>query len=102
MKKSFRKHPEDFRQASPLHRVHADAPAMLLVQGTHDTMAPAKGALMFSEALKSISRQAVVLMEFSGAQHAFDILPSLRTRQMIWGVGRFLNGVMAKPPEARP
>ena len=101
LKKRFTEFPEAFQKASPLHQIHSKTPAMLLVQGKNDTMAPLAGARLFAKALKKTSQEPVVLMEFSGTQHAFDILPSLRTRQMIRGVGRFLNLIVKDLPEKK-
>ena len=40
--------------------------------------------------LRAVSRQPVVYAEIPGAQHAFEIFPSLRSALAIDGVERFL------------
>jgi acetyl esterase/lipase len=86
---------EAYEAASPVARVHADAPPFLLVHGTHDTLAPVGGARHFAEALRDGSRAQVVYMEIPGAQHAFEIFPSVRTAHVVDGVARFLESVRA-------
>jgi acetyl esterase/lipase len=84
---------EAYEAASPVARVHADAPPFLLVHGTHDTLAPVGGARHFAEVLREGSRAPVVYMEIPGAQHAFEIFPSVRTAHVVDGVARFLESV---------
>jgi acetyl esterase/lipase len=86
---------EAYEAASPVARVHADAPPFLLVHGTHDTLAPVGGARHFAEVLREGSRASVVYMEIPGAQHAFEIFPSVRTAHVVDGVARFLESVRA-------
>jgi acetyl esterase/lipase len=82
-----------YEAASPVDRVHAGAPPFLVVHGTHDTLAPVGGARHFAEALRETSRAKVVYLEVPGAQHAFEIFPSVRTRHVVDGVARFLEGL---------
>jgi acetyl esterase/lipase len=84
-----------YEAASPVARVHAEAPPFLLVHGTHDTLAPVGGARHFAEVLREGSRAPVVYMEIPGAQHAFEIFPSVRTAHVVDGVARFLQSVRA-------
>jgi acetyl esterase/lipase len=86
---------EAYEAASPVARVHADAPPFLVVHGTHDTLAPVGGARHFAEALREGSRAQVVYVEIPGAQHAFEIFPSVRTAHVVDGVARFLESVRA-------
>ncbi|MGD0524345.1 MAG: alpha/beta hydrolase [Polyangiaceae bacterium] len=80
-----------YEAASPVDRVHAGAPPFLLVHGTHDTLAPVAGARHFAEVLRETSRAKVVYLEVPGAQHAFEIFPSVRTRHVVDGAARFLE-----------
>jgi acetyl esterase/lipase len=93
--------------ASPVARVHPDAPPFLVVHGTRDTLAPVEGARHFVDALRGVSSAPVVYMEIPGAQHAFEVFPSLRTRHVVDGVARFLEATRststqttASPPAA--
>jgi acetyl esterase/lipase len=53
--------------------VHADAPPFFILHGDCDTLAPVDDARIFTEQLRSKSKQPVLYAELPGAQHAFDI-----------------------------
>lgn len=93
MKAFFDVEPEKFRRASPMDRVHAEAPPFLIVHGDRDTLAPVEDARLFSQLLDSTSRAPVVYAELRGAQHAFDIFASPRTARMLDGTLRFLTEI---------
>jgi acetyl esterase/lipase len=93
MKAFFDTEPEKFRRASPLDRVHADAPPFLIVHGDRDTLAPVEDARLFTETLREVSRSEVMYTELRGAQHAFDIFASPRTARMLDGTLRFLTAM---------
>ena len=86
--------PEESRaaweRASPISRVGGAAPPFLMVHGTHDTLAPIAGARRFAAALRERCEGPVVLAEFDGAQHAFEIFPSVRTAITLEVIERFL------------
>ncbi|MEQ1785985.1 MAG: alpha/beta hydrolase [Acidimicrobiales bacterium] len=88
--------PERFRDASPLHHVNADAPPFFAIHGDKDTLAPVEDARAFVAALRAVSRQPVLYAEMQGAQHAFEVFPSLRTARVIEGVERFLSTLWAR------
>lgn len=83
--------PERYRDASPRHRVHADAPPFLVLHGTRDSLVPIADAHHFVEALRGVSRQPVLFGEMIGGQHAFDVIPSWRTAPVIEAIERFLT-----------
>jgi acetyl esterase/lipase len=83
--------PEKFRDASPIHHVRADAPPFLIVHGDRDTLAPVADARLFAERLKAVSTAPVLYAEMRGAQHAFEVFPSVRSARVIEGVERFLT-----------
>jgi acetyl esterase/lipase len=93
MKAFFDKEPEKFRRASPLDRIHPDAPPFLIVHGNRDTLAPVQDARLFAEKLREVSRAPVMYAELRGAQHAFDIFASPRTARMLDGTLRFLTAM---------
>jgi acetyl esterase/lipase len=93
MKAFFDKEPEKFHRASPLDRVHADAPPFLIVHGDRDTLAPVEDAQLFVKTLRETSRSEVMYTELRGAQHAFDIFASPRTARMLDGTLRFLTAM---------
>lgn len=87
--------PDRWRQASPVTWVGPDAPPMMLVHGTNDSLAPVEGARVLAAALRGASRQPVVFAELPRTQHAFDIYASLRTRYTVRAVEQFLAYVRA-------
>jgi acetyl esterase/lipase len=87
--------PDRYARASPLIRVHRDAPPFLVVQGTSDNLVFPVESRAFVERLRTFSRSPVAYVEVPRAQHAFDALPSVRTGHLITGVERFLTHVLA-------
>lgn len=85
--------PEPFQAYSPQYRANADAPPMLLIHGSRDTLIPVEVARRFARTLSEVSDHAVIYAELYGANHAFDIFPSARTVRTIEYVERFLDGV---------
>lgn len=94
--KAFRdEEPEKFRRASPIERIHADAPPFFVIHGDRDTLAPVEEARQFAAELRTVSRSPVVYAELGGAQHAFDIFCSPRTAHMLAAVLKFLDATHA-------
>lgn len=87
--------PEIFRAASPLARLHPDAPPFLAIHGAKDTIIPVAQAREFVAALRGISRQPVVYAELPGAQHGFDLINNRRTVSTAEAVARFLHAARA-------
>lgn len=84
-------YPEDYRAASPLYRVNADAPPFLVVHGRNDTLVPVTEARAFVARLREVAKNPVAYAELPGAQHAFDVFPSFRSAGVLRGVARFLE-----------
>jgi acetyl esterase/lipase len=84
--------PAVFEAASPLHRVNADAPPFFVVHGTNDTLVPVADARAFVSALRAVSKSVVLYAELPYTQHAFDVLPSVRSAHAVAAVVRFLEG----------
>jgi acetyl esterase/lipase len=93
LKASQEEAPHLYEAASPIARVHANAPPFFVIHGELDTMVPVAEARIFSSKLREISRAPVVYAEIPGAQHAFEIFPSLRSLAVIHGVERFLGSI---------
>jgi len=93
MKKKQAEDKESFRRASPLHRVHADAPPFFVIHGSHDSLASVEEARHFADVLRKVSREPTVYAEIPGAQHAFEVFHSLRTTHVVRAVDRFLSFV---------
>jgi acetyl esterase/lipase len=96
MKASYRDAPELYERASPLRRVHADAPPFLLVHGDRDSLCTVAEARVLAQKLAEVSAQPVALAEIPGAQHAFDIFRSLRSELVMYGVERFLASLCSE------
>lgn len=96
MKKSMSEHREDFRLASPLIQVNADAPPFLIIHGDKDTLVPVEEARYFAEHLGGVSTSPVLYAEIPGGQHAFDMFPSVRSEHVKHGVERFLTWVYSR------
>ncbi len=93
MKCSPEEQRERWERASPTSRVHADAPPFLVIHGTHDSFAFVEDAREFVRALRDVSRKPVVYAELPGAQHAFDVFHSPRSRHAVNATARFLEYV---------
>ena len=91
MKAFVDEEPERYEEASPLHHVHGALPPFFVVHGDRDTLAPVEDARVFVERMREVSSEPVLYAEMHGAQHAFEIFPSLRTARVIEGVERFLS-----------
>ncbi len=85
--------PEGWASYSPIDRIHGDAPPMMLLHGDRDVLVPVAGARRFAAALRRESSNPVVYAELHGAQHAFEVFPSIRTVRTIEYVERFLSWV---------
>lgn len=70
----------------------------LVAHGTHDTIVPVAEARAFVSALKAQSHEPCLYVEVPGAQHAFDLFPSLRALAVLDGVERFARFVRRRPP----
>ncbi|HEY8040276.1 MAG TPA: alpha/beta hydrolase [Polyangiaceae bacterium] len=82
--------PLAYERASPVTRVCACAPPFLLVHGACDSLAPVAEARRFHQALRESADAPVAYAELPGAQHAFELFPSVRTAHVLDGVTRFL------------
>ncbi len=95
MKKAFSEHPESFERASPIHRIHAEAPPFFVIHGSHDTLAPVGEAREFARRLRETSKAPVAYAELPIAQHAFEVFHSPRAHHVIRGVDHFLSAIRA-------
>lgn len=87
------KHPQIFRDASPIARAHADAPPFLVIHGSGDTVIPVQQARDFVQELRAVSRSTVSYIELPGAGHGFDMTDGARTGSMSTAVRLFLQEV---------
>jgi acetyl esterase/lipase len=102
MQTSSAENPALFRAASPTFRVHGAAPPFFVVQGRNDTLVPVVMARRFVAALRAVSTAPVAYAELPLAQHACDVLASLRCLATTAGVVAFLEAARALAAGARP
>ena len=82
---------EVYERATPLLRVTPDAPDFYVVHGSHDTLVGVHQARELVRRLRDISKRTVVYTELPGAQHAFDIFPSIRSQHVVKAIDRYLH-----------
>ena len=81
---------ETYQQASPWFHVDENAPPSFVIHGQDDTLIPVECARSFTQKLSGVSKNKVVYLEVAGAQHAFDLFPSMRSEYVKFGVEKFL------------
>ncbi|MGI8522583.1 MAG: alpha/beta hydrolase fold domain-containing protein [Nocardioides sp.] len=91
VRQRYADNPDIFDDASPVLRVTADAPDFFVLHGTNDTLVDVGQARLFVERLRELSKAKVVYAELPGAQHAFDVLHSIRGAHVTRAVDRFLT-----------
>jgi len=79
-----------WEQASTISHVGPHAPPFFVLHGTNDSLVPVEQARTFVDELRKASLRPVVYAEMPGAQHAFEILPSVRAHAGAHAVERFL------------
>jgi acetyl esterase/lipase len=92
---------DEYRAASPLDQVGDHAPPFLIIHGDSDSVVSLAEADQFVAALRARSHHPVVYTKVPGANHAFDLLYSLRSHHVISGIERFLRGVKSGDLRAR-
>ncbi|MDT7726867.1 MAG: hypothetical protein QOI21_3443 [Actinomycetota bacterium] len=89
---------DDYIAASPLDRITDEAPPFFVIHGERDSLVPAREARGFVQRLRENSNSPVAYAEIPGAQHAFDVFPSIRSAHVVRGVERFLEWTYRKSP----
>jgi acetyl esterase/lipase len=64
---------------------------MFVIHGDIDTFTRPEQARAFAGALAVESSNPVVFAELPGAQHAFDVMPWVRTAATVRAIGKFLT-----------
>jgi acetyl esterase/lipase len=102
VRRSQLRHPEIFAAASPMARIHEDAPPFLLIHGEQDTIIPVDEARQFYDSLSAVSRNPVELSEIPRAGHAFDLVDASHARRSAAEISRFLTEVVDRHRQRRP
>ena len=85
-----------WEQASTISHIGPEAPPFFVLHGTNDSLVPVEQARTFVDELRKSSGAPVVYAELPMAQHAFDILPSVRAAYTARAVERFLAVVRSE------
>ena len=85
-----------YRDASPIRKIHSEAPPFMLVQGTVDLLTPSGGARDFEKKLRLISKNPVRYHEVPRGIHAFDLIPGQKTSAAVESVYDFLTDAYAE------
>jgi acetyl esterase/lipase len=93
VKKSIKRHPEVFRDASPIARVHRNAPPFLVIHGSKDSVIPVEQARSFVDRLRTVSHSMVGYLELPGAGHGYDLIDGERAGAAAHAASLFLNQV---------
>lgn len=91
VRRSWTEAPEVFEAGTPLLRITKEAPDFFVLHGAHDTLVPVEQARLFVERLRETSGATVVYAELPGAQHAFDVFPSIRSTHVVRAIDRYLH-----------
>ena len=81
--------------SSPFDHLDGAPTHALVVHGSHDLVASPQAAARFARALGDTGRSRVALALLPGAHHTFDLLDSVRFRQVRRRVARFCARVAA-------
>jgi acetyl esterase/lipase len=96
MKRRFADAAEEFEKASPRFRLGDHAPPFMILHGSRDTLAPLAGARRFRDELRAVTHAPLVWAELPGAQHAFEVFPSVRAAAAVIAVERFCATIHAQ------
>jgi acetyl esterase/lipase len=80
-----------FQEASPYFHISESAPPFMVIHGDKDSLVPVACGRVFAEELSRVSANPVAYLELAGAQHAFDVFPSMRSEHVKHGVEKFLG-----------
>lgn len=96
VKSDVETHRQLYLDASPIARVHPDAPPFFVMHGTDDSIIPVPEARDFVAALRDTSTDVVAYAEIPHAQHAFDFFGSPRGHHTAEAIEDFLSWVQAR------
>jgi len=88
--------PQLYWDASPINRVHRDAPPFFVLHGENDAVVPLSQAQQFCAALSAVSDSTVSLAELPNAHHAFDAIATLRCQVAAEAVAAFLGTIYGR------
>jgi len=83
-----------YESLSPIHRVSADSPPFLVIQGGNDTLVDVNVARGFVKHFADVATAPIYYVEMPFAQHTFDLTASPRTSAVTRAVVAFANSVV--------
>jgi acetyl esterase/lipase len=101
MQKRMADHPELYHDASPINRVHRDAPPFFILHGENDAIVPMAQARGFHAALQDAGARTVAYAELPKAHHAFDAIATLRCQAASEAVAGFMGTIYGRHVAAR-
>jgi len=90
-----------FEDASPIFRVHRNAPPFFILHGENDDVVPHAQARAFAGALRVAGARTVSYAEIPHAHHAFDTIATLRCQMAAEAVAGFLGIIYGRHVAAR-
>lgn len=91
IKETKTENPDLYRLMSPMTHISKEAPPFMVVHGDKDTLASIDEARYFANTLRQHSCNTVSFAAIDGAQHAFEMFPSLRCDIVVAGVSAQVN-----------
>jgi dipeptidyl aminopeptidase/acylaminoacyl peptidase len=101
MQRRFDDNRQLFEDASPIFRVHRNAPPFFILHGENDDVVPHTQARAFAGALREAGARTVSYAEIPNAHHAFDTIATLRCQMAAEAVAAFLGIVYGRHVAAR-
>ena len=101
MQSRFEANRQMFEDASPIFRVHRNAPPFFILHGENDDVVPHAQARSFAGALREAGARTVSYAEIPNAHHAFDTIATLRCQMAAEAVAAFLGIVYGRHVAAR-
>jgi dipeptidyl aminopeptidase/acylaminoacyl peptidase len=101
MQARFDENRQLFTDASPIARVHRNAPPFFVLHGENDDVVPHSQARAFTGALRGAGARTVSYAEIPNAHHAFDAIGTLRCQVTAEAVASFLGIVYGRHIAAR-
>jgi len=94
VKKKYKENVALYESLSPIHRVSADSPPFLVIQGGNDTLVDVNVARGFVKHFADVATAPIYYVEMPFAQHTFDLTASPRTSAVTRAVVAFANSVV--------
>ena len=95
VKQKYQENVALYESLSPMHRVTADSPPFLVIQGGNDTLVDVNVARGFVKHFADVATAPVYYVEMPFAQHTFDLTASPRTSAVTRAVVAFATSVVS-------